>query len=186
MKIDINLKLELHAKWLLDEEEGERLDLSGQDLRDVIFPKGSNLEGSNLSRSNLEGSNLEGSNLSRSNLSRSNLEGSNLSWSNLSRSNLEGSNLSRSNLSWSNLEGSNLEGSNLDFSCWPFHCKSFHVKADVRLVAQLAKHLAMLDVSLCCKGIQEAMEHFRSTGLAHLFDEFRGDLQKTPVSGGSE
>ncbi len=178
--VDIKTALELHLKWLRKEEGGKRLDLSGQDLRGVEFPARSDLSWSNLEGSNLSRSNLSRSNLSRSNLSWSNLEGSNLEGSNLSRSNLEGSNLSRSNLSWSNLEGSNL-----DFSAWPLHCGSFHAKADIRLVAQLAKHLAMLDVSACCGGIREAHAAFCKTGLAHLFDEFREDLEhkKTPVEG---
>ena len=103
-----------------------------------------------------------------------------LSGSNLSGSDLRRSTLRRSNLRRCNLSGSNLSGSDLDFSSWPFRCGSFGAKADIRLVAQLAKHLAMLDVSLCCKGIQEAMDYFRRTGLAHLFDEFRDDVAETP------
>ena len=113
-------------------------------------------------------------------LSGSDLSGSNLSGSDLRRSNLSDSDLSGSTLRRSNLSDSDLSGSDLDFSSWPFRCGSFGAKADIRLVAQLAKHLAMLDVSLCCKGIQEAMDYFRRTGLAHLFDEFRDDVAETP------
>ncbi|MDR2054486.1 MAG: pentapeptide repeat-containing protein [Desulfovibrio sp.] len=97
----------------------------------------------------------------------------------------------RANLREADLRGASLReadpsGANLDFSAWPLCCGSFGVKADMRLVAQLAKHLAMLDVSQCCGGIKEAMEHFRRTGLAHLFDEFRDDLPKTPVKEGKD
>ena len=92
-------------------------------------------------------------------------------------------NLREADLREADLREANLREANLDFSCWPFHCGSFSAKADMRLVAQLAKHLAMLDVSGCCGGIQEAHAAFCKTGLAHLFDEFRGDLAKTPVEG---
>ena len=111
---------------------------------------------------------------------RANLSNTDLSGANLRGSNLRGADLRRADLSNSDLRGANLSGADLDFASWPFKCGSFHVKADMRLVAQLAKHLAMLDVSLCCGGIQEAMHHFRQTGLANLFDEFRDDIEKTP------
>ncbi|MDR2744429.1 MAG: pentapeptide repeat-containing protein [Desulfovibrio sp.] len=125
-KTELGVILDLHAKWLRGEANGERADLH---------------------RANLCGADLRGAYLQRA-----------------------------------DLEGADLRGANLDFSAWPLRCSSFNVKADMRLVAQLAKHLAMLDVSGCCGGIQEAMEHFRQTGLAHLFAEFRDDLEKTPVS----
>jgi hypothetical protein len=93
-------------------------------------------------------------------------------------------NLREADLHESDLREADLYGADLVFAAWPLCCGSFGAKADMRLVAQLAKHLAMLDVSECCGGIQEAMEHFRRTGLAHLFDEFRDDLLETPVKDG--
>ena len=54
--------LDLHDKWLLDEDGGIR----------------ANLEGANLYGANLEGANLEGANLEGANLTRANLEGANL------------------------------------------------------------------------------------------------------------
>ena len=122
MAINLKLTIDLHLKWLRDEEGGERANLRDADLRDA------------------------------------DLRGANLSWADLS-------------------------GADLDFASWPFRCGGFYAKADMRLVAQLAKHLAMLDVSGCCGGIREAHAAFCKTGLAHLFDEFRGDLAITPVEG---
>ena len=148
--INLELILELHAKWLRDEEDGERANLSGANLSEA------ELKGANLEEANLEGANLEGANL-------------------------EWANLKRANLNEAILEEANLEDANFDFSSWPLHCGSFCAKADMRLVAQLAKHLAMLDVSGCCGGIREAHAEFCKTGLAHLFDEFRGDLAETSV-----
>ena len=129
-------------------------------------------------RANLSGADLSGANLSGANLTEANLSGANLS----------GANLSGANLSDANLTDANLSGANLDFSSWPLWCGSFGVKADIRLVAQLAKHLAMLDVSLCGGGIREAHAAFCKTGLAHLFDEFRIDMagKKTPVENENE
>ena len=165
MGIDLKLKLELHAKWLRDESDGERLVLSYSDLR-----------GSDLSNSDLSNSDLRGSDLSNSDLSGSNLSNSDLSNSDLSNSDLRGSDLSGSNLSYSNLSGSNL-----DFACWPLRCGSFNVKACKRLVAQLAKHLAMLDVSMSDdEELKAAMSEFRALPMASWFDEFRDDLAKTP------
>ena len=114
-------------------------------------------------------------NLRGANLSWANLRGANLSWANLL-----GANLREANLSWANLSWANLSGANLDFSCWPFKCGSFFAKADMRLVAQLAKHLAMLDVSQCDDDVREAMRVFRQTPMASWFDSFRDDLAATP------
>ncbi len=74
--------LELHRKWLYDEEGGERANLEGANLR-----------GANLWGANLEGANLRGANLRGANLEGANLEGANLRGANLRGANLEGANL---------------------------------------------------------------------------------------------
>ena len=79
-KEELAKKIELHQKWLNNEEGGERLELVGYDLSDINLSC-SNLRGSNLSGSDLSCSNLRGSNLSRSDLSGSNLRGSDLDYS---------------------------------------------------------------------------------------------------------
>ncbi len=68
-KEELKKKLELHVKWLRNEPDGVRADLSG-----------ANLSGADLSRANLSGANL-----SRANLSGANLSGADLSWADLSR-----------------------------------------------------------------------------------------------------
>ena len=55
--------LEKHSKWLHEEAEGERANLSEANL------SGANLSGANLSRANLSGANLNWANLSVANLS---------------------------------------------------------------------------------------------------------------------
>ena len=124
-----------------------------------------------LREANLHGANLHGADLRCANLSGADLHGADL----------HGADLRGADLRRANLHGADLREADLDFACWPLTCGSFGAKADMRLVAQLAKHLAMLDVSDCCGGIREAMENFRRTGLAHLFDEYRDDIPKTPV-----
>lgn len=71
-------------------------------------PVRENVQGMDLSYSNLAGTNL-----SESNLSGSNLEGSNLMGVNLSKADLTGTNLSRANLTDANLSGAILNGANL-------------------------------------------------------------------------
>ena len=165
LNVDLKLTLELHAKWLRNEEGGARANLRDADLG-----------GANLRDADLGGANLSGANLSDANLSGANLRRADLRWANLHGADLHGADLREADL-----RGADLHGATLDFTSWPFRCGSFYAKADMRLVAQLAKHLAMLDVSGCCGGIREAHAAFCKTGLAHLFDEFRGDVAITPV-----
>ena len=51
---EIKNVLELHKKWLNNEQGGERADLRGADLRNV----GANLRGANLYRADLRGADL--------------------------------------------------------------------------------------------------------------------------------
>ena len=61
--------LDLHVKWINDEDSGSRADLSGADLR------GADLRGADLSRTDLSGADLRGTDLSGADLSRTNLRG---------------------------------------------------------------------------------------------------------------
>ena len=68
-----------------------------------------------------------------------------LSWACLSRTdlreaNLRGADLHRADLREANLREANLRGADLDFACWPLWCGSLGVKADKRIMAQLAYH----------------------------------------------
>ena len=172
-KEELAKKIELHRKWLNDEEGGERLELVGYNLR------GSDLSDSDLSRSDLRGSNLSGSNLSGSNLSRSDLSRSNLSGSDLRRSNLSGCNLGGcnlggsdlrgSNLIGSDLRGSNLIGSDLDYSCLPLWCGSLGAYFDDRQIIQIVYHAvkAGLDSPNVSEGVKTELR--KVAGLANRF-----------------
>ena len=66
---ELNSILELHRKWLYDEEGGKRANLCGANLY------GANLCGANLYGANLRGANLYGANLRDANLYGANLRG---------------------------------------------------------------------------------------------------------------
>ena len=107
----------LHKKWLEDEEDGKRADLSDENLSDVDLNNSDLryiiLRGTNLSEANLISSNLRGVNLTYANLRGSDLRGANLTYANLRGSDLEDANLSDANLIDANLISSNLKGADL-------------------------------------------------------------------------
>ena len=84
--------LEKHRKYLNNEKDGVRADLSK-----------ANLSGINLIDADLSGAILNGTNLSGADLSGADLSGADLRWANLSRA----------DLSWANLRGADLRGANL-------------------------------------------------------------------------
>ena len=91
------------------------IQLPGADLRNA------NLEGADLSFTNLEGAdlwnaNLEGAELGFANLEGANLRNANLEGAELIVTNLEGANLSFANLEGADLMATNLEGANLSFA----------------------------------------------------------------------
>ena len=100
--------LNKHKKWLLNENGGERADLSRADLSRADLSRadlsGANLSGANLSRANLSRADLSRADLSRADLSRAYLSGANLSRADLSRAYLSRADLSRANLSEAKIE----------------------------------------------------------------------------------
>jgi uncharacterized protein YjbI with pentapeptide repeats len=86
------------------------LDLSNVDLRHYPFVPGKiDLQGANMSHSNLSGVDL-----SKMNLAGADLSYSDLSQTRLNESNLAGANLDHANLTGALMEQSNLEGANLN------------------------------------------------------------------------
>ena len=69
-KEELALILDKHKKWLNDDPDGKRADLSGADLR-----------GASLSDADLSGANLRRADLSDADLSGANLSGANLDFS---------------------------------------------------------------------------------------------------------
>ena len=119
-----NLKevLELHKKWLEDEEGGKRADLSYEDLSDTDLSnlnlryailRGINLSDANLIGANLRGVSLRGANLTGAKLTDANLNCANLIGANLTNANLIGVNLIGADLTNVYLTDANLIGANL-------------------------------------------------------------------------
>jgi hypothetical protein len=140
----LNEILELHLKWLHDEDGGVRADLKGADLHKANL-HGADLRMAHLRGANLRGANLRGADLSDAYLRGANLRGADLREANLSDAylrgaNLRGADLREANLTGAELHGADLCGANLDFSCWPLWCGSLSVKADEALVGQLLFH----------------------------------------------
>ena len=119
---NLNEILEKHLKWLNDENDGERANLSRADL------SGADLYRADLYRADLSGANfyrayfyradlsradLRGADLSEADLSRADLRGADLSGANLSGANLSGAYFYRADLCGANLRGANLYGANL-------------------------------------------------------------------------
>jgi hypothetical protein len=89
--------LELHKKWLNDEDGGVQADLSRVDLSFA-----------NLYEVNLKGANLSYTDLSYANLCYTDLSYTDLSYANLCYTNLSSANLSYANLSYTDLSSANL------------------------------------------------------------------------------
>ena len=112
--------LELHKKWLENEESGEGVNLSYEDLSDVDL---SNLnlryiylEGADLSDANLTGADLKGANLKYANLTDANLAYAKLSYAKLIHANLKNSYLRDIDLKYANLTNANLIDANLTYT----------------------------------------------------------------------
>ena len=94
--------LELHNKWLKDEEGGKKLSIKAEDLRYVDLSC-LDLRYVDLSFSDLMYADLSFSDLSKTNLSNSNLRCTDLRYSNLSNADLIYANLSNAKFYLTNL-----------------------------------------------------------------------------------
>ena len=115
---ELNKILDNHLKWLENNGEGERADLSRADLRYA-----------NLRYANLWEAILYGADLSRANLLGAILYGADLSRANLSETDLREADLREANLREANLREANLRGANLR-------------EADLREARNISKSLA--------------------------------------------
>ena len=94
----------------------------------------------------LQGVNLRGADLQGADLQWADLQGADLQWADLQGVNLQGVNLREANLQEADLQGANLQGADLDFSSgFTFACKTFGIKADKKLAAQMAYHFCKFE-----------------------------------------
>lgn len=104
--------LELHKKWLNNEEGGMRANLCGATLYEADFRE-VNLHGADLCRANLRGADLYGVNLCGINLREADLYGANLCGANLCEANLCRADLHEATLCGANLYEADFHGVNL-------------------------------------------------------------------------
>ena len=107
-KKELTKILELHQKWLNNENDGRYADLRYADLR------GANLTGANLTGADLTGADLRGANLTGANLTGANLTGANLTGADLRGANLTGADLRGTNLTGADLRNADLRYANLE------------------------------------------------------------------------
>ncbi|ECQ6208438.1 pentapeptide repeat-containing protein [Listeria monocytogenes] len=108
---ELDIILENHGKWLRN-EGGERANLSNIDLN------GLDLSGSNLERAHLKNTNLTGANLSNVNMQSTYLRGVNFEEACLTGADLSNATLHCANLRGANLIGANLSNADLNWINW--------------------------------------------------------------------
>ena len=126
---EIKKVLDLHKKWLNNEQGGERADLREANLR------GANLSRASLSKADLRWADLRGADLSWANLREADLRWADLRWADLSGADLRVADLS----------GAALSGADLDFSCFPLWCGGSKFQCDTKLAYQLLAHICTLN-----------------------------------------
>ena len=140
---EIKKVLDLHKKWINNEQGGKRANLCGDNLC------GAALRGADLRLADLREADLCGADLRGADLCGADLREADLSWANLSWANLRGADLC----------GANLSGANFDFSCFPLWCGGSRFKCDTKLVYQILAHICTLDF-LDDEGIKELIMPF--------------------------
>ena len=141
---EIKKVLDLHKKWLNNEQGGERADLRGADLREADLHK-ANLRRADLRETDLSVADLSGANLSGANLSGADIRWAKLCGADLIKADLRGTDLSEADLCGANLREADLCGADLDLSCFPLWCGGSKFKCDTKLVYQLLAHICTLE-----------------------------------------
>ena len=137
--------LNRHKQWIdTDEEEGERADLREADLQGANL-QGADLREADLREAYLQEADLQGADLREAYLREAYLQGADLREADLREAYLREADLRRAYLQGANLrraylQGANLQGADLDYSVLPLWCGGLRMKADRRLMAQIAYH----------------------------------------------
>lgn len=109
---ELNEILDLHKKWLNDEDGGKCANLSGVDLSDVDL-SGAILVGAKLSDANLLCAKLRSADLSGAILVGTKLRGADLSDADLTHANLQYADLTHANLRYADLKTADLSCANI-------------------------------------------------------------------------
>ena len=100
--IDLKEVLRLHKRWINDDKDGRRADLSGADLSGADLG-GADLNGADLRDASLNGASLNGANLGCADLGGANLRGADLGRADLGCADLGGADLGRADLGGADL-----------------------------------------------------------------------------------
>ncbi|MFQ5534252.1 MAG: pentapeptide repeat-containing protein [Sphingomonadales bacterium] len=101
-----------HYKWRRGEPDGERADLRGLNLSNLVLA-GTDFVDADLSGANLSGCDLTDADFRRANLYNASMRGAKLSGANLSHANLSDADLRYAVVTGANLDGSDLWRANL-------------------------------------------------------------------------
>ncbi len=162
---EIKKVLELHKKWLNNEQNGERAD-----LRDA------NLCGTDLRGTDLRGADLHWADLRGADLREANLRGADLSGAVLCEADLCGADLWGTDLRGADLSEADLRGADLDFSCFPLWCGGSKFKCDIKLVYQLLAHVCTLEFE-DTEGIKDLIMPFAAKSHRAVDLGLKGELE---------
>jgi uncharacterized protein YjbI with pentapeptide repeats len=141
---EIKNVLDLHKKWLNNEDGGERANLRWADLSCVNL-SGAKLRWADLRETTLRLADLRGADLRETTLRLADLRGVNLTRADLRGADLRETTLRLADLRGTDLRGADLSGADLDFSCFPLWCGGSQFKCDTKLVYQLLAHICTLE-----------------------------------------
>lgn len=108
---EIQRKLNLHAQWLEDNSQGERLEIHGDELKGVNMPRGAN-----LSHANLRDADLTSAFLQEVNLTDAELQGADLTGADLRKATLDGADFTKTQLWNTSLSREHLESDAVDLT----------------------------------------------------------------------
>ena len=147
-----------HNEWLLAVQKALEIkaDLRWADLRWADL-RCADLTEANLTKADLRWANLTKADLRWADLTEADLRWADLRWADLRCADLTEANLTKADLRWANLDFS---------SGFTFACKTFHIKAELHLAAQLAYHFCRFDFGDC----EEAKQ--AQTALKSLANKF--------------
>jgi len=155
--IELKAVLELHLKWLRNEEGGEHADLQHANLQHANL-QDANLQDADLRDADLQHADLQDADLRYANLQDADLQGANLRGANLQHANLQHADLQHANLRGADLQHANLRGADLDFSCLPLWCGGSRFKASAKLILQLLAHVSTITVDDADDELKAALE----------------------------
>ncbi len=170
--------LDLHKKWLNNEQGGVKANLRGAELSEADLQgaylcaaclcsadlqeanlRGADLCGAELNEADLREADLRGAYLHGVELSEADMREADLRGANLRGANLRGTDLREANLYGAELRRTNLRGADLDFSCFPLWCGGSEFRCDTKLVYQLLAHICTLEFD-DTEGIKELIMPF--------------------------